>query len=343
MVICKFKPHFSLFPAVFSIYERIERNIMKLRYIAVAVLVFVIAAWAVQKKDKKMPYRELTPEEKYVIVDKGTEAPYSGEYLNNKQAGTYVCKRCGAPLYKSTDKFDSHCGWPSFDDEIPGAVKRVPDPDGQRTEIICNNCGAHLGHVFTGEGLTKKNIRHCVNSISLLFIPDANDPNDPNSKPATEKAYFAGGCFWGVEYWMKTNPGVISVTSGFMGGHVKNPTYQEVCTGTTGHAETVEIVFDPKKTTYEDLAKLFFNIHDPTQSNRQGPDVGNQYRSEIFYTNEKQKQIAEKLIAQLREKGYDVVTLLEKAKEFWPAEKYHQDYYAKKGGRPYCHFPKKRL
>ncbi len=316
---------------------------MKLRFILIAGLVLAVAAWAVQQGGKKMKYRKLTPEEKAVIIDKATEAPYSGKYLNNKQAGTYVCKRCGAPLYRSTDKFDSHCGWPSFDDEIPGAVKRIPDPDGQRTEIVCANCGAHLGHVFTGEHLTNKNIRHCVNSISLLFIPDANDPNDPNSKPATEKAYFAGGCFWGVEYWLKTNPGVISVTSGYMGGTVKNPTYQQVCTGKTGHAETVEVVFDPNKTTYEDLAKLFFNIHDPTQVNRQGPDVGNQYRSEIFYTNDTQKQIAENLIAQLKKKGYDVVTKLEQAKEFWPAEKYHQDYYEKKGGRPYCHFPKKRL
>ena len=317
---------------------------MKLKYVAIAGFVFVIAALAVQKGDKKMPYRELTPEEKYVIIDKGTEAPYSGEYLNNKQAGTYVCKRCGAPLYRSSDKFDSHCGWPSFDDELPGAVKRIPDPDGIRTEITCVNCGAHLGHVFTGEGLTEKNIRHCVNSISLIFVPDAKiDPNDPNNKPATPKAYFAGGCFWGVDYWLRTLPGVISVTSGYMGGTTQHPTYKQVCTGKTGHAETVEVVFDPNKTTYEDLAKLFFEIHDPTELNRQGPDVGSQYRSAIFFTDQQQKQIAERLIEQLREKGLDVVTSVESAKEFWPAEDYHQDYYGKTGGKPYCHLPTKRF
>jgi peptide methionine sulfoxide reductase msrA/msrB len=317
---------------------------MKLKYVIIVALGFAIAAFAVQQEGKKMTNNKLTPEEKYVIVDKGTEAPFSGEYLNNKEPGTYVCKRCGAPLYRSSDKFDSHCGWPSFDDEIPGAVKRVPDPDGQRTEIICANCGAHLGHVFTGEGLTDKNIRHCVNSISLVFIPAAKtDPNDPNSKSADQKAYFAGGCFWGVDYWFRTVPGVISVRSGYMGGNTKNPTYEQVCSGKTGHCETVEVVFDPNKTTYEELAKLFFEIHDPTQRNRQGPDFGYQYRSAIFYTDQQQKQTAERLIEQLRKKGLKVVTSVEQAKEFWPAEAYHQDYYGNNGGQPYCHLRTKRF
>ena len=319
---------------------------MRIKYVAILILGIAMAALAVQKGDKQMAYNKLTPEEEYVIVNKGTEAPFSGKYLNNKEPGTYVCKRCGAALYRSSDKFDGHCGWPSFDDEIAGAVKRVPDPDGYRTEIMCANCGAHLGHVFTGEGLTEKNIRHCVNSISLVFVPaakaDANDPNDPNSKPST-KAYFAGGCFWGVDYWLKSAPGVISVTAGYMGGTTKNPTYKQVCTGTTGHAETVEVVFDPNKTTYEDLAKLFFEIHDPTQRNRQGPDVGYQYRSAIFYADQQQKQIAERLIEQLKKKGLKVVTSVEPAKEFWPAEDYHQDYYGKTGGNPYCHIRTKRF
>lgn len=290
-----------------------------------------------QQTDKKMEYKKLTPEEEYVIVNKGTERPYTGKYEKFWEKGTYVCKRCGASLYSSDDKFDAGCGWPSFDDEIPGAIKKQTDADGMRTEILCAKCGAHLGHVFIGEGLTNKNTRHCVNSISMDFIPASA------ATPSTDTAIVAGGCFWGVEYYMMKMDGVISTTVGYTGGHKDNPTYKEVCAGTTGHYEATEIVFDPSRTSFEKVVRLFFEIHDPTQWNHQGPDVGEQYRSAVFYRDETQKEITQKLIAELKAKGYKVVTEVKPAVKFWKAEDYHQDYYEHKGSEPYCHGYTKRF
>ncbi len=290
---------------------------------------------AVAEEDK-VTFNKLTPEEEQVIIYKGTEKPFSGKFYDYKEAGTYVCKRCGAPLYRSDDKFESGCGWPSFDDEIPGAIKRTLDADGVRTEITCAKCGAHLGHLFEGEKFTPRNIRHCVNSISLDFIPS-------EAEVETDTAYFAGGCFWGTEYLLQQQPGVISTKTGYMGGDKDNPKYKEVCSGKTGHAETVQVVFDPSKTDFEKLAKYFFEIHDPTQENRQGPDIGTQYRSAVFYNDENQKIITEKLIGILKDKGYDVVTEVVKAGSFWDAEDYHQDYYINTGKAPYCHSYQKRF
>ncbi|HBF34180.1 TPA: methionine sulfoxide reductase [Candidatus Sumerlaeota bacterium] len=289
-------------------------------------------------------YNPLTPEEQDVILNKGTERPFTGKFDKFKDKGTYICKRCNAPLYRSDDKFESTCGWPSFDDEIAGAVKRVPDTDGRRTEILCANCGAHLGHVFTGEGLTPKNQRHCVNSISMNFILSTQTlPLLIKDNATTETAIFAGGCFWGVEYHMSQAPGVLSAISGYTGGTKENPTYKEVCTGTTGHVEAVQVVFDRTKTSYETVAKLFFEIHDPGQANGQGPDIGEQYHSVIFYTTEDQKKIAQHLIDILKEKKYNVVTKLLPAVKFWPAEDYHQQYYEHKGTTPYCHIYRKKF
>lgn len=280
--------------------------------------------------ESKIQYNQLTPEEERVIIHKGTEAPFVGKYTNNKEEGTYSCKRCNVPLYNSNDKFDSHCGWPSFDDEIKGAVKRFPDADGQRVEIVCANCGGHLGHVFEGEGLTDKNIRHCVNSISLIFVPKGK-------QAATQRALFAGGCFWGMEYYFGKTPGVIRTSVGFAGGKTPNPTYEQVSEGNTGYAETIEVEFDPSKTTYEALAKLFFEIHDPGQVDHQGPDYGPQYRSAAYYFNEEQHKTLLKLVDILKSKGYSVVTEIEKAGPFYAADEHHQDYYSKTGGTPYCH------
>jgi len=158
-----------------------------------------------------------------------------------------------------------------------------------------------------------------------------------------ETAYFAGGCFWGVEHLMKKEPGVISVEPGYMGGHFPNPSYEDVCTGDTGHAETVKVVFDAAVTSYETLAKLFFEIHDPTHFNRQGPDIGPQYRSVVFYNGQEQKSTADRLVMELIKKGYDVATEVLPAGEFWVAEDYHHSYYDRKGTQPYCHSYVKRF
>ena len=278
-------------------------------------------------------YKKLTPAEERVILHKGTEQSFSGKFNDHYEAGTYTCKQCGAELFDSSSKFKSQCGWPSFDDQIQGNVKLRPDADGIRTEILCAACGGHLGHVFMGEGHTPKNTRYCVNSISLDF--------DPAKVVRTETAIFASGCFWGTQYYLQRSPGVISTNVGYTGGHVDNPTYKQVCTDKTGHAEAVEVVYDPSKTSYEQLAKLFFETHDFTQLNRQGPDVGSQYRSAIFVFNEQQKKTATKLVEVLRQKGYDVKTTIVPAGRFWPGEDYHQDYYAKTDKTPYCHIYRK--
>ncbi len=298
------------------------------------VLFFLLVVYYQLNAQETMEYNKLTPEEERVILKKGTERAFTGKFYDFYEKGTYVCRQCGAALYQSEHKFVSDCGWPSFDDEIKGAVKRLPDADGRRTEIVCNNCGGHLGHVFLGEGFTPKNTRHCVNSVSMDFIPAGNENQ-------TGRAIFASGCFWGTEYYFSKAKGVISTTVGYTGGVVKNPSYEQVCSGKTGHLEAVEVIFDPKTTSFEELTRLFFETHDFTQTNGQGPDIGQQYLSTIFYIDEGQKQVAEKLIHQLSGKNYKVATKIIKATDFYPAENYHQDYYQKKGGTPYCHFKRK--
>jgi len=288
-------------------------------------------------KPWKSKINTLTTFEKHVLMDKGTERAFSGKYVHTKEEGVYTCKVCEAPLYASGDKFDSHCGWPSFDDAIPGAIKEVPDADGRRTEIVCANCGAHMGHVFKGEKLTAKNVRHCVNSVSLTF-------QKKKAQTSTlKKAYFAGGCFWGVEYYLEKIDGVKEVTSGFMGGHLKNPGYYDVVRKDTGHIETVEVVYDPAKVSYESLAKTFFEIHDPTQEDGQGPDIGSQYISAIFVRNTEERETIERLIKVLESKGFKIATKIRAKAPFYSAEAYHQDYYERKGSTPYCHRRVKRF
>ena len=303
----------------------------------VMMVLLVSLSMAVDLKKWSSEITGLNDEEKKILLHKGTERAFSGQYTNMTQNGVYTCKLCTSPLYRSDDKFASHCGWPSFDDAIKGAVKKIPDADGRRIEIVCAKCGGHLGHVFNGEKYTDKNTRYCVNSLSLNFKPDAV------VNTSLTKAYFAGGCFWGVEYHLEKLKGVKEVRSGYMGGTTKNPTYEEVLTHSTGHLEAVEVIYDPKVISYETLAKAFFEIHDPTQKNGQGPDIGNQYLSAVFVNNEKETTIIHSLISQLKRNGYSVMTKIFNTQTFYPAEAYHQNYYQQKGKLPYCHGYVKRF
>jgi peptide methionine sulfoxide reductase msrA/msrB len=265
-----------------------------------------------------------------VIENGGTERAFSGRFLKHTDRGTYTCARCGAPLFGSAAKFKSGTGWPSFDQALPGAIKEVAD--GQRVEIRCARCDGHLGHVFRGEGFTTEQTRHCVNSAALGF-----------TDRAPQEAFFAGGCFWGVEHLLEKIPGVLKVESGYMGGSLRSPTYRQVVGGRSGHAESVRVTFDPSAVSYRTLAKAFFEIHDPTQVGGQGPDLGPQYRSAVFVTDSGQERTIAELVALLRAKGHAVVTEVRPAEVFWPAEAYHQDYYARSGKAPYCHAHTRRF
>ncbi len=279
--------------------------------------------------------QSLPPHVLKIVRNKGTEHPFTGEYETWDKPGTFLCRQCGLALFTSHSKFHSGCGWPSFDEEIKHAVLSQPDFEGQRSEIVCSRCQAHLGHVFHGEHYTHKNTRHCVNSLSLDYVDDINIQD-------TEEALFACGCFWGVEYYFKKLAGVLKTEVGYSGGHKDYPSYQEVCSGNTGHVEAIRVIYDPKKLNYEQLAKYFFEIHDPVQADGQGPDIGGQYLSVIFYYDENQKNTAEKVIQILqnknnKDKNHKISTKILPVSIFWPAEKYHQDYYQKTGKNPYCH------
>jgi peptide methionine sulfoxide reductase msrA/msrB len=300
-------------------------------------------------------YNKLTPDEARVILHEGTERAFTGEYFNLKKEGVYICRQCNNPLFRSEDKFDSGTGWPSFDDFIPGSVKEVSDADGYRVEIECANCGGHLGHVFKGEGFTQKQTRHCANSISLKFVA-AKEAAPKKAKPANTEvqrisdyiagqgyekyavATFAGGCFWCTEAAFERIEGVVDVISGYSGGQEEYPTYEQVGAGRTNHAEAIQVYFDPAVVSFEKLLEVFFVAHDPTQLNRQGPDVGRQYRSAIFYHDETQQKAAEAAMKKLGDSGKfsdPIVTELKPYKEFWTAEGYHQDYYPNHPENPY--------
>ncbi len=316
--------------------------------------------------------KNLTFEQFNVTQNAGTEQPYKNAYWNHYEEGIYVDVVSGEPLFSSLDKYDSKCGWPSFSKPIEGVkIKELKDNKlaQERTEVRSGAADSHLGHVFN-DGPPSTGLRYCINSAAMRFVPKdrleaegygqylplfGKKKSEEAPSMATLGARFgkkyvpdplstatlAGGCFWGMEDILRKLPGVVDTRVGYTGGYEKNPTYETVKKGSSGHAEAIEIRFDPKKVSYEKILELFFKMHDPTTKNRQGNDVGTQYRSAIFYQDEDQKKVAERVKAAVQKSGKwkkDIVTEISPLLEFYAAEDYHQDYLVKNPGGYSCHF-----
>ena len=309
------------------------------------------------KKPEPAELKKKLSSEQFVVTQQcGTEPAFHNEYWNNHRPGLYVDVVSGEPLFSSLDKFDSGTGWPSFTQPVKDTdvVEKKDTAFGMtRTEVRSKVADSHLGHVFEDGPADKGGLRYCINSAALRFIPVEEMDQAGYGQylerfikaglikaPVRETAILAGGCFWGMEEIIRKIPGVTKTTVGYSGGTTANPTYEEVCTGGTGHAESIEVEFDSTRLSYEHLLDYFFRMHDPTTPNRQHNDIGTQYRSAIFYTSEAQKQTAESVKARWEKSGKfsrPITTEITAAGKFYSAEEYHQKYLVKHPGGYTCH------